>query len=280
MSNKTILVCLTTTKNAERLMKAACLVARKSNAHLIGLHTLQSIEVYPGIVVDLPRQAVESFDTEQTKQAAEIKQVFDKYTAGEDFISEWRLVKAESAHAADRLAEHALCADLVIIGQADPDTDRADQRNAQEVVIKQSGRPVLVIPSVGNFETIGNHALIGWSATRESSRAMHDAIPMLTGGGKATILWVSHSDKDAAYLETTAHAAAGMLDRHDINATVAHWQNTKIAIADALLNEAFDRGADMIVTGAYGHSRFYDFVIGATTTGLLDHMTVPVLFSN
>ena len=280
MSHKTILVCLTTPKNAERLMKAACLLARKSNAHLIGLHTLQSIEVYPGIVVDLPRQAVESFDDDQAKQANQIKEVFDKYTQGEDFLSEWRLVKAQSAHAADRLAEHALCADLVIMGQADPDSDRADQRNAQETVIKQSGRPVLIIPSVGVFDTIGNHALIGWSATREASRAMHDAIPLMNDGGKATILWVSHSDKDAAYLETTAHAAASMLDRHGIKTTCAHWQNTKIAIADALLNEAFDRGADMIVTGAFGHSKFYDFVIGATTTGLLEHMTVPVLFSN
>jgi nucleotide-binding universal stress UspA family protein len=280
MSYNTILVCLTTPKNSERLMKTACLLARKSNAHVIGLHTLQSIEVYPGIVVDLPRQAVDSFDKDQHNQAEKIKQVFDKYTKGEDFVSEWRLVKAQSTHAADRLAEHALCADLVIMGQADPDSDRADQRNAQEVVIKQSGRPVLVVPSVGDFKTIGNHALIGWSATRESSRALHDAIPMLEGGGKATILWVSHTDKDASYLETTAHAAASMMARHDIDATVAHWQNTKIAIADALLNEAFDRGADMIVTGAFGHSRFYDFVIGATTTGLLDHMTVPVLFSN
>ncbi|NKB52507.1 MAG: hypothetical protein GKR97_09825 [Rhizobiaceae bacterium] len=280
MNYKTILVCLTTPTNAERLMKAARLLARKSNAHLIGLHTLQSIEVYPGIVVDLPRQAVDSFDNEQAKQAAEIKAVFDKYTAGEDFISEWRLVKAGSAHAADRMAEHALCADLVVMGQPDPDSDRADQRDAQETVIKQSGRPVLVIPSVGEFDSIGKHALIGWSATREASRALHDAVPLLVGGGKATILWVSHTDKDAAYLETTAHAVAGLLDRHDIEASVAHWQNTKIAISDALLNEAFDRGADMIVTGAFGHSRFYDFVIGATTTGLLDHMTVPVLFSN
>ncbi|MEP1208572.1 MAG: universal stress protein [Rhizobiaceae bacterium] len=280
MSYKTILVCLTTPTNAERLMKAACMLARKSNAHLIGLHTVQSIEVYPGIVVDLPRQAVDSFDDDQAKQSAAIKQVFDKYTQGEDFISEWRLVKAQSAKAADRLAEHALCADLVIMGQADLDNDRADQRDAQEMVIKQSGRPVLVIPSVGDFQTIGTHALIGWSATRESSRALHDAIPILSEGGKATILWVSHSDKDAAYLETTAHAAASLLDRHDIEASVAHWQNTKIAIADALLNEAFDRGADMIVTGAFGHSKFYDFVIGATTSGLLDHMTVPVLFSN
>ncbi|MGI9364064.1 MAG: universal stress protein [Rhizobiaceae bacterium] len=280
MSNKTILVCLTTTVNAERLMKAACLLARRFNAHLVGLHTLQSIEVYPGIVIDLPRQTKDNFAKEQEAQAEQIRNVFEQYTAGEDFVSEWRLVKAQSSQAAERFVEHALCSDLVIMGQADPENDRVDQRDAQEMVIKRSGRPVLVIPSVGNFETIGEHALIGWSATRESNRAVHDAIPFLSDTGKATVLWVSHSDTDAAHLETTAHAVAMLLSRHNVDATVAHWQNTKIAIADALLNEAYDRGADMIVTGAFGHSRFYDFVIGATTTSLLEHMTVPVLFSN
>jgi nucleotide-binding universal stress UspA family protein len=280
MTYKTILVCLTTTNNSERLMKAACQMARKFNAHLIGLHTLQSIEVYPGIVVDLPRQATDFFAKSQMQQAEKIQAVFDKHTAGEDFVAEWRLVKAGTNHAADRMAEHALCADLVIMGQVDPDNDRIDQRDAQETLIKQSGRPVLVIPSVGDFDTIGQHALIGWSATRESSRALHDSVPFLSGGGKATVLWVSHSDKDAAYLETTAHAVASLLDRHDVTTSVTRWQNTEIPIADALLNEAYERGADMIVTGAFGHSRFYDFVIGATTTGLLEHMTLPVLFSN
>lgn len=280
MSNKTILVCLTSTTNAERLMKAASQLARRFNAHLVGLHTLQSIEVYPGIVIDLPRQTTDNFVKEQEAQAEKIRKVFEQYTSSEDFISEWRLVKAQSSQAAERFVEHALCSDLVIMGQSDPDNDRIDQSGAQEMVIRQSGRPVLVIPSAGNFETIGEHALIGWSATRESNRAVHDAIPFLSDTGKATVLWVSHSDRDSAYLESTAHAIAMLLSRHNIDATVAHWQNTKIAIADALLNEAYDRGADMIVTGAYGHSRFYDFVIGATTTSLLEHMTVPVLFSN
>ena len=280
MSYKTILVCLTTEFNAERLVEAACTLSRKFDAHLIGLHTLQSAEVYPGVVADLPRQATLEFTEKQARQADRIKEIFEKHTSAEDFVSEWRLVKAKSTNVADRLVEHAHCADLVVVGQADQEHDRTDQHNIQEAVIRKSGRPVLVLPMVGRFETFGTHALMGWSATREASRAIHDAIPFLQGSGKATILWVSHSSKDAAYLENTAHAAANCLDRHDIKVAVAHWQNSEIAIGDALLNEAFERGADMIVTGAFGHSKFYDFVVGATTSNLLEHMTVPVLFSH
>lgn len=286
MTIRTILVCLTNSANAERLSKAADLLARKYQARIIGLHTIQSIEVYPSIAVDLPSIATDAFVAEQNRVAKEIRETFEKVTAGQEYASEWRQVQANSTFAADRMIEHSHSADLVIIGQEDHDNDRPDQRSAQEMLIKQSGRPVLIIPSVGTFNTIGDHALMGWSATRESSRAIHDAIPILSSGNgneiraNATILWVSHSNSDADYLENTAHAMAATLDRHGIDTTVAHWQNTKISIADALLNEATDRGADMIVTGAFGHSKFYDFVIGATTTGLLDHMTVPVLFSN
>ncbi len=285
MTIKTILVCLTTTTNAERLSKAASYLAQKFHARIIGLHTLQSIEIYPSIAVDLPSLATDAFVEDQNKQADEIRATFEKVTTSHGLNGEWRQVPANSSFAADRMIEHAHSVDLVIMGQEDQEHDRPDQRSAQEMLIKQSGRPVLIIPLAGTFDTIGEHALMGWSATRESSRAMHDAIPLLSGGvnstnGKATILWVSHNDSDGAYLENTAHAMAATLDRHGISTSVAHWQNTKISIADALLNEASDRGADLIVTGAYGHSKFYDFVIGATTTGLLDHMTVPVLFSN
>lgn len=279
MKYKTILLCLTDAAQAERLITAGCTLARRFDAHLIGLHVLQSLEVYPGAAIDLPPPAASSFAEEKLRQAEEIQSAFERLTTKEDFVSEWRLVKAGSAYSEDRLVEHAHCADLIVMVQADRDDHGAEQSRALQEVIKRSGRPILVIPYVGDFLTFGVHALIGWSATRESSRAVHDAIPLLADGGKATVIWVSQGSESSAYLESTAHQVATCLDRHGIDGTVTHWENSQIGIADALLNEAFDRQADLIVTGAFGHSKFYDFVIGATTSALLDHMTLPVLFS-
>ena len=141
MSYKTILVCLTTEANAERLTKAAIYFARKFDAHLIGLHTLQAPEVYPGVVVDLPRPAVEAFTAAQEQQSKNIQSVFEKLSDPEDFVAEWRQVKSRTTNVADTLVEHAHCADLIIMGQADAEHDRTDQRHVQEAVIKQSGRP-------------------------------------------------------------------------------------------------------------------------------------------
>lgn len=280
MSYKTILVCLTTETNAERLMKAACAVARKFDAHLIGLHTRQAMLVHPGVAVHLTPQSIEAFNDAQNRQAEQIQTIFEQQTANETFANEWRLVNADAGSASEQLVEQARRADLVIMSQADPEHDRADQSDIQRDVIQGSGRPVIVIPNVGEYTQFGNNIMIGWSATREATRALHDAIPFVRDKGEATVMWVTHSERDADYLGQSAAEVASGLERHGINTTVTHWQNADIKIGDALLNEASENGADMIVTGAFGHSRFYDFAIGATTTHLLKHMTVPVLFSN
>jgi nucleotide-binding universal stress UspA family protein len=94
------------------------------------------------------------------------------------------------------------------------------------------------------------------------------------------IFWITGSDVDAdSALEHSGHELARCLDRHGVKTIVSHRTKTQIPIGDELLNEAADTGADLIITGAFGHSRLYDFVIGATTSHLMSFMTSPVLFS-
>lgn len=187
MTYKTILVCLTTQANVQRLTRTGCLLAEKFDAHLVGI---------------------------------------------------------------------------------------------QKQVIEESGRPVIVVPNTVEPKTIGTSILIGWSAKREATRALHAAIPFARDGGKASIIRVTHSRSAGSHLSHTAHEIAAGLDRHGVETTVTHWDNVDISIGDAILNEAHVIGADLIVSGAFGHSRIYDFAVGATTTHLLQHMTVPILFSN
>ena len=94
------------------------------------------------------------------------------------------------------------------------------------------------------------------------------------------ILTARHKKAQDDLPRETAKELALAYDRHGIRAEVIERTDDGIAIGSVLENEAFERGADLIVTGAFGHSRVYDFVIGATTTHLLDSMTAPVLFSS
>ncbi|SPH27461.1 hypothetical protein ASD8599_03927 [Ascidiaceihabitans donghaensis] len=278
MAPKTILVCLTTPDHANTLLKTAVPLARKHGAHLIGLHTIEALVVYPGIAMHIPDTAFASFNESQKQEAEAIKAVFEKHTAIEDFVSEFRLVRAEAQSASARMIESARAADLVIMAHEDPNSDRYDQRHAQTQVIRESGRPVIVVPLDYDGPEIGANILLGWSDTREAARAAHDMLGLADDGAALTVLRVGPPPK-TAFQDSNAIDTVEMYARHGLKATLIHRDPKGESIADVLQNVAFETGADLIVTGAFGHSRAYDFVLGATTYALLRDQKLPVLFS-
>jgi nucleotide-binding universal stress UspA family protein len=280
MSYKTLLVCLFNEADANRLLPVSTMLAQRFNAHLVGLYSLQNMEIYASVSMQLSGTALAQLKESQEAQAERVKAIFDEKTRNQDFVAEWRQVETSVAATGERLSEQARTADLVIMSQLDPEHDHPGPAAILRRVIEHSGRPVLVIPRFGEFEHIGKRTLIGWSGTGESARAAHDAIPFMQQGEETQIFWVTGSDAVSdANLEQSGHELARSLDRHGIRTTVSHRTKSQIPIGDELLNESSDTGSDLIVTGAYGHSRLYDFVIGATTTHLLSYMTSPVLFS-
>lgn len=280
MTYKTITLSLKNLENAERLCAYACMVARKFNAHLIGVHTIPALEVYPGMMAPVSVNQMTGYADKQKQISAEIKKIFEHAVRTEDFVSEWREVDAQYLGSEHQLMADWIGSDLVIIGQSNPDRDRRDQRSHVENAVRNSGRPVLVLPYAGKFETVGENILLGWSGTRESTRAAHDALPFIKAAKETQIFWVGKQDESTHYLEQTAREMAVGLDRHGAKITVTHREPGGISIGDELLNEASDMGSDLIVTGGFGHSRFYDFVLGATTNHILKCMTVPVLLAH
>ena len=278
MGLKTILVCLTTPENTETLMKAAVPLARKHNAHLIGLHTIEALLVYPGIAMHIPDATFSAFNQSQKEASAAIKLIFTKYTKNEDFVSEFRLVRAEAVSAAERVVESARAADLVIMAHQDKGNDRYDQRNAQAQVIRESGRPVIVVPLGYDGPEIGANLLLGWSDTREATRAAHDLLGIADKGADLTVLRVGTAGRDTLK-DSDAIDIVGMFARHGLKTKLEHRETMGSSIAETLNAVAFEKGADLIATGAFGHSRAYDFVLGATTYALLRHQKIPVLFS-
>ena len=190
----------------------------------------------------------------------------------------YRLVQAQSNTASDRMIESARAANLVIMAHEDRDVGRHDQRHAQSAVIRQSGRPVIVIPNDFDGPPIGSNILLGWSGTREAARAAYDLLSIARPEAQITLLRVKNnaSDemKDADLLDLSTAMA-----RHGHKVDVRHTECVGNAIADVLLRTAFEIGADLVATGAYGHSTAYDFVVGATTSALLKTANLPVMFS-
>lgn len=278
MSLKTILVCLTTQQHADTLMKAATGIARRTGAHVIGLHTIEALVVYPGIAMHVPAPFYEQFNESQKEEAAGLKKIFARHVENEDFVSEFRLLQSQSTTVSERIIDSARSADLVIIAQEDKDTDRVDQSHIQDDVIRESGRPVLVIPHEYDGAEIGKSLLLGWSETREATRAAHDLMRLAASDAEVCLLRIGAQGKDEL-ADHGANAMARTYAHYGLKATTIHREKSDKSISKILHHEALEQGADVIVTGAFGHSRSYDFIIGAATRDLLHHATLPVLFS-
>jgi nucleotide-binding universal stress UspA family protein len=278
MRPKTILVCLTTPDHTDALLRVAVPLARKYRAHLIGLHTIEALSVYPGIAMHVPGPAFEQFNESQQREAEAIRAIFDARLAPELVPCEFRLLRAEAMSAGTRMVESARAADLVIMAQEDGAVDRPDQHHVQERVIRESGRPVIVVPPDHDGAEIGDSFLIGWSDTREAARAAHDMLALANDGAAVTVLRVGRSAGDALH-DSRGIDLVETLARHGLNPSLAQRDLNGASVADVLEQAAFEIGAGLIVTGAFGHSKVYDFVIGATSHALLRGAKLPVLFS-
>lgn len=178
----------------------------------------------------------------------------------------------------DRLALHvttaASCADLMIMGQ--PAADRPlVPPDLVEHVLLHSGRPVLVIPYVGTFETIGRRPLIAWNGGRESARALHDALPLMNHAKQARLVMIENGRQSIEEGPVLRHLA-----NHGIEGTVERLVAEDIGVMDLLLARVADLGSDLLVMGAHGHVGLTGLHRGAGTRHILRHLTVPALMSH
>ncbi|MGR3321819.1 MAG: universal stress protein [Pseudooceanicola sp.] len=166
-------------------------------------------------------------------------------------------------------------ADLVVIAKAGDE----DHYLVREQIIRQAGRPVLVLPQDRPLVARPGRILIGWSDTREAARAAHDALLLCAPRAEVGILAVHHKHPSRHAIMNSRADFAAAIDRLGFRATLVDRESTPGETGETLLAVAFDEGAEMVATGAYGHSALYDFAIGAVTDHLLRQTTVPVLFS-
>ena len=281
MSYKDLLVVLDSETASRGRMDLAAALAERFAAHLVGL--------YPLPIPEAPRHfgyydpaRLDPFFRELREKSQEVcekeRDAFEHAANLRGLSAEWRVaaVGAESDPAL-----HARYVDLTILGQLDPDRGDADLiRPRPELVALASGRPVLVVPYAGHFETVGRRVLIGWNATREATRAVNDAMPMLTAADLVTVLTIDAREGPDAHGELPGADISLHLARHGVKATIERTVAAGIPAGDVLLSRAADLGADLLVIGAYGHSRVRELLLGGATRSILRSMTLPVLMSH
>ncbi len=287
MTIKSILVPLSDARTGKNALKAAVGLAKSFDAHVTALHVRPDART---LAVDYVGEAVSGAMIEdmmrhaQERSAAGLKsarKLFDAAcTTGGLKIAEpgtgakgpsasWR----QEAGDEDRwLQVHGRFADIVVVGRAVTDADLAAKLSLETALI-ESGRPILLAPPKLPAK-LGINIAIAWKASAEAARAVEAAKSFFPTAKTVTILSAKEADADQRPDELAAYLAW-----HGIKATVSRLRASD-NLGASLLSAATKAGADMMVMGAYGHSRMREMIFGGVTKHVIAKANIPILMAH
>jgi len=217
-----------------------------------------------------------------------------------DLHVELRLADGEPVEA---LRTHSRTADMLITSQRDPAGEGGLSTGQSARLLIGSACPVLTVPHIewtadsaaSRKPGALRRALVAWSETRESARAVRDALPLLARASHVELISFADAERgDLSSRRASLERMAVYLGRHGVQARTTVLSQAEpsmgermrrsgvpdVAVAEALLSHAADVQTDFIVMGGYGHSRLRELVLGGVTRTMLETMTVPVLMSH
>ena len=279
MSYKTILVHLDKKSIAEHRVRIAANLAIAEDACLIGVAMIGiSTLTFQQAHIDEKDPVLASHLKFLHDRAARFVREFETEVKRMDAPSyEGRIVDGEANQGISLLGR---VADLIVIGRTNlEEKSPIVAPDFPEYVMMNSGRPVLIIPPGYEKDTVGNRVMICWNASRESIRAVADAIPILKRAELVQVVMYNVDNEPDVNAELAGSDIALYLARHGINVEVLPPQKNK-HIGTALLELGKQQLTDLLVMGGYGHTRFREFLLGGVTRTVLGESDIPVLMSH
>lgn len=255
MSFRDIVVYLDAGRHTANRVRTAADLATRHHARLVG---------------------VDISTTTALEEALAVQREFVRALQGTTIDFEYRKASPE-ARTAEELYSH--CADLLVATQSNPDDRHLSNPAVPEDVLLNAGVPMLVLPAGWTAENpIGNNVVVAWNFSREATRAVHDALPILSQAQKVYLFIYApnYSEENEDVQDIKAH-----LERHGARVTLAGWRDRgETDMASALFAGLDREDADLIVCGAYGHSPLSEAIFGGATKTLLGNVSMPVLMSH
>lgn len=248
-------------------------LADRFGAHIVGLAAEQMLLPIYG---DLggPHVAATIAEDEQGRVEEELAGAYAafKTVVGARNNVEWRQALEEPSR---HVIANARAVDLIVLGRrSSKDAVDVALGVAPGAVTLECGRPVLITPP-GIDRLSARSIVIAWKDTREARRAVRDALPLLLRAEQVVVVTSCGSFRDES-----AEDVAAFLARHGVNSRPEVRAGEISSIADEIIDAADEIGADLIVAGAYGHSRTREWMFGGVTRSLLEISPVPLLLSH
>jgi nucleotide-binding universal stress UspA family protein len=282
MTYKTILTILTNPAEAELTISSAARLARIHDAHLdilaLGVDRTQVGYAYLGAGAVMIDAGIERAEQEARAIEAAIRAALHEET--DDLRYGIETIVAQLGMIPDVIATRARFADLVVQPRPYGTGIGPEAEAVVEAALFDGKAPVLVLPAKGlGTNTLPKRIVLAWNQSAEAMVATRGALPLLKGADVVSITVVGpvttgedRSDPGGMLCQ--------MLVRHGVHAEVAVLARTQARVSEVLLRHATDIDADMLVMGAYGHSRLREAILGGATRNMLENTTIPVLLAH
>lgn len=277
MPARTLCLILFDTADTDWLLPATAALATTLDAHVIGVHPYAPLVFYGGI--DREPMVYPTMMTWEEEESAKLRAAFDHVARINALPAEYRR-QAVTYGAEAFILGTARAADLVVMRGRGRKHDSPDERALVERLIRQVGRPVLILTEDARLLAPAQKIVIAWSNTREAARAAHDCLSLAAPGAEIILVSMLAAAEDEKPSRDAREDLAGAFDRHGFRATLTDRicpPGERVATLKALCRET---GADLLVAGAYGHSYVYDLFIGAVTRDLLTDTHIPLLLAH
>lgn len=280
MGYKTILAVLDTPANTGKVGDFAVALANQFSSHVIGLH-IEALATVPLVApMEMPDPStVQALQDAAQQETSEVRTIFEHKLSENGVSHDWRSLISSVGYTSATAVDSARCSDIVIAGQSNSSA-LSDSRSDIESFLFESGRPVLLVPYILTQPRPIKRVLIAWNGSREATRATFDALPFLKAADTVEIFSVDPPETTNQTATIAGAELAATLARHGVNVTVTTQEKVSGVSAHAAIeNRLSDNSIDLLVMGAYGHSRWWEMLFGGVTRTLLDSMTALTLLS-
>jgi nucleotide-binding universal stress UspA family protein len=279
MSYATLLLHLDSHPDIDRRIDIATRLARRFEGHLVGMAAADRSLFAMGLSTGFASADVLADAVAKARVAASRRADHFRHRAGALGGSFETVIEPDDEFNA--LIRRSVCSDLTILGQPDPAwPDAAHARTRLEELVLHDAAPTLVIPHVGDCQTIGNHVLVAWDGSAGAAHAAVGALPFLQRASRVHLVRCDTpvdvvNGAESGELEL----ARDWLTRHGVPVD-ARLASCGVDVADALLSQVSDLGIDLLVMGAWGRPRWAERMLGGVTRSMLSTMTVPLLMAH
>ena len=279
MAYKSILTVLTDPKDVATVLDAAVPFAAACGGHLdvlcLGIDRTQTGYYFAGATALMHDETIAQAQAEVTEIESAARAELER-----SGIS-WGLdaLVAQSASVGGLVARRARFADLVILPKPYGEGQYSDAPVVVEAAMFQGNAPVIVLADGKPVTPTPARVVVAWNESAEAMASIRRALPLLQAADEVNICIIAPERHSADSSDPGAELSR-MLSRHGVSVEVTILAQTLPRVSEVIARHVADRNADMLVMGAYGHSRFREAILGGATRSMLEHATLPVFMAH